>query len=325
MVNRRCFLATGAAALGAALTSGSSELLGVNKQNFLPFPSSGLPSREFGSTGARVSLITFGGGGRWAGLQEDSALQVLTTALQRGVNCIDTAYSYGRSEEIIGKILPEWRSKVILHTKVATRDPNQWWRHLETSLNRLGADYVDTLMVHQLEGPDDLARLEVKDGPFELLHRAKEQNLCRWIGVSTHTDWKVLLEAHRRHKFDHVVMSLNVATNEYTDLGFEENALPVLAGDGVAITAMKALGVGRIVNAHPDFDYRTCIRYSLSLPGVHTVTVTMPNLQHMHDDVDTAAWFEPFGADELDALKAKAAGEVREAFREFMRTHTDLA
>ncbi len=325
MLNRRRFVAVGAAAIGAALTSGQLEAQEADIQKHLPFPASGLPSRPFGSTGADISLLTFGAGGRWASMQQDSALQVLTLALSRGVNCIDTAYGYGRSEEIIGNIMPQWRSKVLLHTKVSTRNPEQWWKHFETSLKRLKTDYVDTLMIHHLEGPDDLAKLEVKGGPFELLHRAKEQKLCRWIGVSCHTDWKILLEAHRRHKFDHVMMSLNVATGGYTDLGFEENALPVLAGQGVALTAMKAMGAGKIVDAHPSYDYKTCIRYSLSLPGVHSLTVTMPNLQHMNADVDVAATFEPLGEDEMTELKAKAEGEVKEAFNRFMCTHVDRA
>lgn len=321
MVNRRQFMAT---ALGAALAARPGRTAAEDDRKFLPFPASGLPARDFGSTGARISLLTFGAAGRWLGLQDDEALRVLTMALQRGVNCIDTAYGYGRSEEIIGKVLPGWRDKVLVHTKVSTRDPNQWWGHFETSLKRLRVEYVDTLMIHHLGGPDDLARLDVPGGPFELMHRAREQKLCRWIGVSTHTDWKVLLEAHRRHRFDHVMMSLNVATNGYTDLGFEENALPVLASDGVAVTAMKAMGAGKIVNAHPDFGYETCIRYTLSLPGVHSVTVSMPNVQYMSEDVDVAANFEPLEAGELKALKERAGGEVKEAFRNFMRTHSDL-
>jgi predicted aldo/keto reductase-like oxidoreductase len=196
---------------------------------------------------------------------------------------------------------------------------------LELSLKRLGVEYVDTLMIHHLEGPDDLAELEVPGGGFELMRKAKEQGLCRWIGVSTHSDWKVLLEAHRRHKFDHVMISLNVATGGYTDLGFEENALPVLREQNVGVTAMKAMGAGQIVNAHPAYDHKSCIRYTLSLPGVHSVTVTMPNMQYMSADVDVAAGFEPYSDEEMKALKAKAEGEVKEAFLNFMRTHSDLA
>ncbi len=325
MLNRRRFVAAGAAVIGVAMTNGQLEAQDAGRQKFLPLPASGLPSRPFGSTGADISLLTFGAGGAWASMQQDSALQVLTTALSRGVNSIDTAYSYGRSEDLIGMILPDWRDKVLIHTKVSTREPKLWWDHFEKSLKRLRVDYVDTLMVHNLKEEEDLAKLEAKGGPFELLHRAKEQKLCRWIGVSCHTDWKTLLEAHRRHGFDHVMISLNVATGGYTDLGFEENALPVLRGQGVAVTAMKALGAGKIVDSHPAYDYKTCMRYSLSLPGVHSLTVTMPNMQNMSADVDVAAGFEPLDANEMESLKAKAEGEVKEAFLDFMRTHNDYA
>ena len=88
---------------------------------------------------------------------------------------------------------------------------------------------------------------------------------------------------------------------------------------------MKAMGAGKIVDARPRYDYKTCIRYSLSLPGVHSLTVTMPNLQQMSADVEVAASFKQLGNDEMKELKAEAEGEVREAFIDFMDTHTDRA
>ena len=322
-IKRREFIARGmAAALGGCVLSGKARAV---ESGFLPFPQSKLPVRPFGNTGANVTLLTFGGGGPWANAGEDVSLRLLTEALDRGVNCIDTAYTYGRSEELIGRLMPARRRQVLIHTKIGTRDKKLWWEHLETSLKRLNVDYVDTLMIHHLEGPDDLEKLEGRDGPFELLHRAREQKLARWIGVSTHTDSRVLLEADRRHNFDHVVMSLNVATNGFSDMGFEETALPVLARKGTAITAMKAMGAGRIVSRFPGFDYKTCLRYTLSLASVPTVTVTMPNLQFVLNNVEVVQDFQPFSQKEMAALKEKAQGELKASFRDFMHTHKDFA
>lgn len=320
-IGRREFIAGGiAAAVGAGLSGGSAR---GNESGFPPFPEAGLPSRPFGKTGSRISLLTFGGG-PWGYFEESTALKLLTQALDSGINCVDTAYGYGRSEEFIGRLMPGNRSRVLIHTKIATRDRKLWWQHCETSLKRLNVTYVDSLMIHHLEGWDDLEKLEGKGGPLELMQRAKEQKLARWTGVSAHTDSRVLLEAVRRHEFDHVMLPLNVATNGFADLGFEEIVLPDLVRRGTAVTAMKALGTGNIVKQFPEFDYRTCLRYTLSLPSVATATVTMPNLQNLMDNVEAVKNFQPFSPGEMAALKKKAEGELKTSFRSFMQNHRDV-
>ncbi|MFH1069041.1 MAG: aldo/keto reductase [Candidatus Glassbacteria bacterium] len=321
VIGRREFIAGGiAAAVGAGLPGGSVR---GNESGFPPFPAAGLPSRQFGKTGSRITLLTFGGG-PWGYFEESTALKLLTQALDSGINCIDTAYGYGRSEEFIGRLIPARRKEVLIHTKIATRDRKQWWQHLETSLKRLNVSYVDSLMIHHLEGWDDLEKLEGKGGPFDLMQQAKEQKLARWTGVSAHTDSRVLLEAVRRHGFDHVMLPLNVATNGFADLGFEEIVLPELARRGVAVTAMKALGTGNIVKQFPAFDYITCLRYTLSLPSVATATVTMPNLQNLLDNVEAVRNFQPFTPTEMAELKRKAEGELKTSFRSFMQKHLDV-
>ena len=324
-ISRRQFITTSAAGAAGACILGAGKLGAAS--GFLPFPDSKMQARPFGNTGAQVSLLTFGGGGPWANLDEDIALMLLEEALDGGVNTIDTAYSYGngKSEAIIGRLMPRRRKDVLIHTKVSTRDKRLWWKQFETSLKRLKVDYVDTLMIHHLETMEDLEALEGKDGPFELMEKAREQKFARWIGVSTHTSGEVLLEADRRHNFDHVMMSLNVATNGFNDMGFEDEALPVLAAKGTAITAMKAMGGGKIVNRFPDYDYRTCLRYTLSLKAVPTVTVTMPNIQFVRENLEVMSNFEPFSEKEMQKLKKKAEGEVKTSFHQFMQTHTDWA
>ena len=134
-----------------------------------------LPQRTLGKTGAKVTILGLGGAGFVSQSTDKEAVEKLMhEVLDAGVRYFDTAYSYGRSEEIIGNIMPEWRKKVILHTKVSTRDPNQWWAHFETSLKRLRVDYVDTLMIHHLGGPDDLAKLDVRVLHFQFSQEGLE-------------------------------------------------------------------------------------------------------------------------------------------------------
>ena len=301
-LNRREFLAAGAAVLAAAGVAGAQKTTG---DGFLPLPGTKLPSRPFGASGARVSLLTFGAGGSWMTPGDDVALRTLSEALDAGVNIIDTAEGYGNSESIIGRLMPERRKSVLLQTKIAGRDPATWWGRLEASLKRLQVDYVDSLQIHHLEPGGDLTKLEVKGGPLEQLYKAKEQKLCRWIGVSCHSDSRMLVDFIRRHELDNVLISLNVATGGFNDFGFEEIALPETTKRGLGVMAMKVMGVGQIADKFPGFDHATCLRYVLSLP-VSTATITMPNLDHVRRNIETVKNFKPFSAEEMARLKEKA-------------------
>lgn len=86
----------------------------------------------------------------------EEADSIINAFLESGYNRLDTAYVYndGLSEEILGKILKKVsRERVLIDTKVNPRvtgrlDANAIKMQLETSLNRLGTDYVNTLYLH---------------------------------------------------------------------------------------------------------------------------------------------------------------------------------
>jgi len=326
-INRREFLAAGAAA-AAALAAESVPAAGGDK--FHALPESTLPGRPFGSTGAVVPVLTFGAAGSWLNYDEDTALKILSDAIDKGVTSIDTAAAYGKgkSEQLIGALGPERRKDILIHDKLYTRDKDKWWAQLEASLKRLKTDYVDTLMIHAW-GHGEEKGLEAKGGPLEQLYRAKEQKLCRWIGVSCHSNSAGLLEFIKRHRLDSIMISLNVATEGYTDdsghldLGFAEKVLPEAVRQGQGIIAMKVFGAGRIAGKYPAFDHATCLRYVLSLP-VAGATITMPNFQQVRDNIQAAKNFKPFTPEEMKKLNEKARGEIKSSFSDFMRQHSDL-
>src|SRR5437899_1419252 len=75
-----------------------------------------LPDRPFGKTGMRVSILGFGSGSRFLMYQdEDKALDALSRALDLGITYIDTAHAYGdgKSEERIGRLMPDRRKDVV--------------------------------------------------------------------------------------------------------------------------------------------------------------------------------------------------------------------
>src|SRR3954452_4173392 len=101
------------------------------------------PTRPLGRTGIEASILGFGSGSRFLMYeQEAKALEALSRALDLGITYIDTAHSYGngRSEERIGRILPERRRQVTLATKLGARTADDARRQLELSLKRLRTD-----------------------------------------------------------------------------------------------------------------------------------------------------------------------------------------
>src|SRR5437763_8425006 len=83
-----------------------------------------LPDRPFGKTGMRVPVLGFGSGSRFLMYQdEDKALDALCRALDLGVTYIDTAHAYGdgKSEERIGRLMPDRRKDVVMATKIPGR------------------------------------------------------------------------------------------------------------------------------------------------------------------------------------------------------------
>lgn len=144
-----------------------------------------MPVRVLGRSGLRVSELCLGAmtfGTDWGfGSDEQACAEIYSVFREAGGNFVDTAnvYTNGVSEEILGRLVASERDNVVLSTKYTLPtdkdDPNSGGSHrkslrrsVETSLRRLGTDYIDLLWVHAwdqctpaeetLRGLDDLVR-----------------------------------------------------------------------------------------------------------------------------------------------------------------------
>ena len=118
--------------------------------------------RPLGRTGWNVSTISFGAwaiGGTWGPVQDDESLAALETAIDKGVNFIDTAdvYGDGRSERLVAKLKKSRKEEIIVATKAGRRlDPHtaQGYNRtnltafVERSLKNLSVDALDLLQLH---------------------------------------------------------------------------------------------------------------------------------------------------------------------------------
>src|SRR3954464_14894256 len=96
-----------------------------------------VPRAPFGRTGHQSSRVIFGAAAFWA-MPDEKAAAVLDSALEAGVNHIDTAAAYGESELRLKPWLDTHRNEVFLATKTGDRDGDGARRSLELSLERLG-------------------------------------------------------------------------------------------------------------------------------------------------------------------------------------------
>jgi aryl-alcohol dehydrogenase-like predicted oxidoreductase len=140
----------------------------------------------------------FGGGYDWGELNEKDATLAVETALEQGINWVDTApvYGNGASESFLGKVLRGKREKILLATKCGLVKNGSWTDHdlspnairkqLEDSLLRLQTDFIDLYQIHY---PDPKVPLQET---LKELVRLKEAGKVRHIGVSNFTAEELL-------------------------------------------------------------------------------------------------------------------------------------
>lgn len=148
--------------------------------------------RRLGQTDITLSAVglgawALGGGPDWGPVDENAAMQTVSSALDAGVNVIDTAPIYGESEALLGRALRGRRSDVVISTKCGLRKNGSWTDHdlrpstiqtqLETSLCHLQTDYIDLYLLHYLD-----PHVPWQDA-LNTLVRFKNQGKIRHIGV----------------------------------------------------------------------------------------------------------------------------------------------
>jgi uncharacterized protein len=323
-ISRRRFLES--TALGG-IAAGVSNAAEIDKNQKLP-------TRVLGKTGARVSILAFGGGSRFLGYkEEDKALEAVSRALDLGITYMDTAYSYGNglSEERIGKAMKTRRKGIFVATKINARDGDKAKEILEGSLKRLQIDQFDLVHIHGLSDEADLAKIEARGAVLDTLHKLKEQKVTRFIGITSHSDPAVLATALDRHDFDCTQMALNAAMvgmkngkpgmviNEAMKTSFQTLALPVANRKKMGVIAMKIFAQEGLLNQAP---LEKLMYYSLSLP-VTLVTVGMPKIEHIASSVAMAKAFKPMPKSEMQEMSARLSSKNKAAFDHFLSTHVD--
>ena len=229
---------------------------------------------NLGHSGLKVSplclgCMSYGDTSRgWHGdwvLAEDDSRPFIREAVEAGINFFDTAnmYSLGASEEVIGRLLPEFarRDEIVVATKAFLpwrQAPNAGGlsrkaliQAVDDSLTRLGMDYVDLFQIHRW---DDTTPIEET---MEALHDIVKAGKARYIGASSMFAWQFAKaqEVARANGWTRFIAMQNHVNLLYREE--EREMLPLCADQGVGVIPWSPLARGRLARAWDETTVRS--------------------------------------------------------------------
>ncbi len=281
-----------------------------------------IPTRPFGRTGERVSLLGLGGWHVGLPKSDRAAVRLIHTAIDAGITFLDNAWDYndGLSETRMGQAIADRRDRVFLMTKVCThgRDGKVAMRQLEDSLRRLRTDHLDLWQVHEVVFDDEPDRHFAKGGTVEALERARTEGKVRYLGFTGHKSPALHLSMlSRGFAWDGCQLPLNCF--DATFRSFEREVLPVLEAQGIAAIGMKSLGGdGRFVSAGV-VTAEEALAYAMSLP-VATVVSGIDSPRVLEQNLSIARGFKPLTARARDALRKRVAAIAADGRFELYKT-----
>lgn len=205
-----------------------------------------IPKQPFGSTGHESSRVIFGAAALWD-VSEEEAERTLDLVLAHGINHIDTAAMYGRSERRLGASIPKYRDRFFLATKTGERTYEKARDQIRHSLERLQTDHVDLIQLHNLVDETEWETAFAPGGALEAAVEAREQGLARFIGVTGHgvTVAAMHLRSLERFPFDSVLLPYNYTMMQNAQYAADFKALAGLCAErGVAMQTIKGITLG---------------------------------------------------------------------------------
>lgn len=237
-----------------------------------------------GGTGIRVSRLCFGTGtcgtnceSIQSKLAPERFGELLVEAHQRGLTFWDTSDDYGTYPHVRWAIERLPRSQLTITTKTWASGKKEARKSLLMSLRDLGLDYVDVLLLHEVDSP---AEFERRQGALEALHEAKQAGLVRAVGLSTHAI--LTLEAVVKNPLVEVLLTNYNKHNAHMDAGLADytRALEAAHQAGQGVMVMKTLHEGRL--AH---DVRDCLAFNLQQPFIDSVLMGMETREQLLQNV----------------------------------------
>jgi aryl-alcohol dehydrogenase-like predicted oxidoreductase len=241
-----------------------------------------------GNTGVTVSRLCLGTGTTTRNCESAQSLLaverfggVLLHAHARGITFWDTSDNYGTHAHVAWALQRLPREAVQLTSKTYAVTADEARRSVEQSLHELGTSYIDVLLMHEPDSPEELAE---RAGALAGLQACKREGLVRAVGLSTHAIL-TLEEAAGREDLDVLLTNFNLA-EVHMDAGLHDytRALERAHAAGQGVVVMKTLGEGKLAHRRHE-----AIPYNLTRPFVHAVVVGMMDEVQVDDTLAIAA------------------------------------
>lgn len=204
-----------------------------------------MQTRPLGDTGHDSTIATFGAIAlNW--LEQEGADRMVELALDRGVNHFDVAPTYGDAELKLGPKLRQHREEIFLGCKTQEREYEGARRKLDRSLNRLGVEHIDLYQIHGLEYEEELETITGDGGALEAVREAKAEGLVDHIGLTSHGNPQLILDAiDRIDDLETVMFPMNPVVVGKDDDEHDYEAVLDRANDaGVGTLGIKAFAKG---------------------------------------------------------------------------------
>ncbi|MHB8860831.1 MAG: aldo/keto reductase [Pirellulaceae bacterium] len=297
-VSRRTFVRQSGLLASGMLVGGGALCRGALARPVHPsaaFSSEPLPQRVLGRTGVSVTTMTLGTApcGLCPKIPQSEIAKIVNMAVDLGINAIDTAPAYVKSEEAIGTALGARRKDIFLSSKVLADTVEEAQESLDKSFRLLKTDWIDLVYYHSV-GDHDVEQAMQPGGVFDWLLQQKKAGRFRFVGISGHHRPKLFVPLLETGEVD-VLLTLVNFVDRHT-YGFEDKVLPVARKHNVGIVAMKVFGGARKSSgsyenpdAPPEMDVAhlpRAVRYALETPGVNTLNLGVHNSDQLRENVE---------------------------------------
>lgn len=256
--------------------------------------------RRFGRTERHLSVITLGGMRYPHGWEKprdelpaamiDTCRDSVQRAFSFGINHIETAFGYGKSEHCYGQVLNQElavpRQSYHLMTKGAAFTADEMRRMVEKQLSALQTDHIDLYAWHGINTRDRLDAALAKGGPVDALHALRDEGVIGEVGFSTHAPLDVILDAIHSDRFSF----LNLHYYYFYQTTWSAIELAASKDMGVFIISPNDKG-GRLYDpptllreiTAPLSPIQWNARFCLATPKVHTLSFGMNHKAHFEE------------------------------------------
>jgi predicted aldo/keto reductase-like oxidoreductase len=285
----------------------------------------GIPYRALGSTGEKVSIIGVGGY-HLGNPDEQTAIRIVRTALDGGINFMDNSWDYHNGESMVrmGKaLLGGYRQKAFLMCKTDSHSKDGITKQIDEALEKLQTDHVDLMQFHEVIRMDDPVKIFAQGGALEGMMAAKKAGKVRYIGFTGHKDPKIhlhMLDVAKQHgfHFDTVQMPVSVLDEHFNS--FTREVLPRLVDEKIGPLGMKPIAAGKALETKT-VTAPECLRFAMSMP-VSVVITGCEAERDIAQALKVAREFKPMTETERTALLKKTAEVAANGkYEEYKTTH----